>query len=216
MTKQVAIAGAGGFGLDALILLKRLIERGSEFNIIGFFDDNPNLSDYINGFPVIGDINALNQFNSPLNVVLAIGESTVRSQIRTRLNNNLFSFPTLVDPSVIVRHEMVKLGQGCIILAGTTISGRVTIQNHVVINQNCTIGHDSKLNDFVSVMPGVNISGDCELGNGVYVGTGAQLINQKSIGSWSKVGAGATVVNCLPANVIAVGVPAKVIRHNRN
>jgi maltose O-acetyltransferase len=44
------------------------------------------------------------------------------------------------------------------------------------------------------------------LGGGVIVGPGV------TIGTNSVVGAGAVVVRDLPANVVAVGIPARVIR----
>jgi acetyltransferase-like isoleucine patch superfamily enzyme len=41
---------------------------------------------------------------------------------------------------------------------------------------------------------------------------GAKIIQGISIGPWTVVGAGAAVVRDLPANVTAVGVPARVIK----
>jgi len=45
------------------------------------------------------------------------------------------------------------------------------------------------------------------------VGTGASVIPGRSIGARTTVGAGAVVVDDLPADVVAVGVPARVTRH---
>jgi acetyltransferase-like isoleucine patch superfamily enzyme len=41
---------------------------------------------------------------------------------------------------------------------------------------------------------------------------GANIIQGHSIGSWSINGAGAVVIENIPANVTAVGVPARVIK----
>ena len=38
------------------------------------------------------------------------------------------------------------------------------------------------------------------------------MIDKVSVGAWTIVGAGAAVVRDLPANVTAVGVPARVIK----
>jgi serine acetyltransferase len=47
----------------------------------------------------------------------------------------------------------------------------------------------------------------------VSVGTGTQIIQELTIGENTVVGAGAVVVNSLPANCIAVGIPAKPISY---
>jgi acetyltransferase EpsM len=38
------------------------------------------------------------------------------------------------------------------------------------------------------------------------------VIERRSIGAWTTIGAGAVVLDDIPANVIAVGVPARVVR----
>ena len=43
-------------------------------------------------------------------------------------------------------------------------------------------------------------------------GTGAAIIQGITIGEWTIIGAGAVVVDDIPANVTAVGIPAKVIK----
>ena len=63
-------------------------------------------------------------------------------------------------------------------------------------------------------MPTCNISGEVNIAEGVYCGTGAKIINLTSIGEHTIVGAGAVVAKPLPANCIAVGVPAKPIKFN--
>jgi len=40
---------------------------------------------------------------------------------------------------------------------------------------------------------------------------GASVIQGRTIGRWSIVGSGAVAISDIPANVTAVGVPAKVI-----
>jgi sugar O-acyltransferase (sialic acid O-acetyltransferase NeuD family) len=109
--------------------------------------------------------------------------------------------------------EFIELGEGVIICAGTILTVNIKIGNHVIINLNCTIGHDTIIEDYCSMMPTVKINGNNHLHKGVYVGTGATFIHQVTIGAWSTIGAGAVVVKDIPENVIAVGIPAKVIKH---
>ena len=46
------------------------------------------------------------------------------------------------------------------------------------------------------------------------MGTGASVIQNTSIGGNSIVGAGAAVVTDIPRDVVAVGVPARVLKEN--
>ena len=74
------------------------------------------------------------------------------------------------------------------------------------------IGHDCRLGDFVSIMPGCNLAGAVKLENGVFVGSGVNIINNLKIGSWSKIGAGSMVNRDVSAGVTVVGVPARTIK----
>ena len=89
------------------------------------------------------------------------------------------------------------------------ITTNVRIRDFVILNLQCTVGHDAVIEDYAALMPSVNVSGEVSIGSGVYVGTGAQISNQVSIGEDTVVGAGAVVVKNLPANCMAVGVPAR-------
>ncbi len=106
----------------------------------------------------------------------------------------------------------IELGEGTIICAGDRLATELSVGDHVQLNLDCTVSHDSFLRDFVTVAPGVNISGAVTVGEGCDLGTGAAIIQGVSIGHWSVVGAGAVVVRDLPANVTAVGAPAKPIK----
>ena len=88
----------------------------------------------------------------------------------------------------------------------------IKIEDHVLINLNCTIGHDTVVGSYCTINPTASINGNNHLGEGVYVGTGATFIQQVSVGDWATIGAGAVVTNDIPEKVVAVGVPAKVVK----
>ena len=64
-------------------------------------------------------------------------------------------------------------------------------------------------------MPSCNISGEVLIEEGVYCGTGVKIINQTSIGEYATIGAGAVVTKSIPRHCTAVGVPAKVIKKEK-
>jgi acetyltransferase-like isoleucine patch superfamily enzyme len=102
-----------------------------------------------------------------------------------------------------------KIGEGTIITAGNQLTVNIDLKNHVLLNLNCTVGHNVIIDDFSSIMPGANISGNIKLGKKVLVGSGATLINECIIGDNSIVGAGAVVLKNIPENTVVAGVPSK-------
>ena len=51
------------------------------------------------------------------------------------------------------------------------------------------------------------------IGNNVWIGSGANILPGVSIGDNSIIGAGSIVIKDIPANSVAVGIPAKVIKN---
>jgi acetyltransferase-like isoleucine patch superfamily enzyme len=50
------------------------------------------------------------------------------------------------------------------------------------------------------------------IGNNVWIGAGVQILPGVSIGDNSVIGAGSIVNKSIPANVLAVGNPCRVVR----
>ena len=215
--KDIAIFGVGGFGREVLALIKDINKVEPTWNIVGFFDDGYEKGEIFNGLPNLGKVEDLNKWKSPLSLSLAIGNPVIKKKILDSITNPLVDYPTLIHPSVwIGDKEFVEIGKGCIICAGVMITTNVLIKDFVILNLQCTVGHDTIINDHASLMPSVNISGEVNVGEGVYVGTGARIINQLEIGEYTIVGAGAVVSKSLPDHCTAVGIPAKPIKFHTN
>lgn len=213
---DIAIFGVGGLGREVLTLVKNINNVAPVWNIVGFFDDGHEKGEMFNGYPNLGNTEDLNHWPTPISVAIAIGNSLVRKQVHSRLNNPMIDYPTLIHPSAWIGDgEYVQIGKGCIICAGVKITTNVRINNFVILNLQCTLGHDSFIKDFVSIMPTVNISGEVTIGECVNVGAAATIINRLEIGEYSIVGAGAVLTKTLPAHCTAVGVPAKIIKFHQ-
>ena len=148
--------------------------------------------------------------------VCAVGASKVREAIINRLKiiNPEIRFATLIDPSVEMS-DYVTVGEGTVICAHTIITVNISIGDHVIINLDCTIGHDAVLQDYATLYPSVNMSGNTVIGHGCELGTGMQIIQGKTIGDYSIIGAGSVVVVDIPENCTAVGVPAHILNESR-
>lgn len=208
--KDIVIIGAGGVGREVSLIIEQINSLKPTWNILGFIDDNPdNLSKVIDGQKVIGNSKYLMTLSEEIYVVIAIANYKVKKALVEKLGGR-FKFATIIHPRVLV-HDFMTVGEGTIIYEGVILTTDIRIGSHVIISPKCGIGHDSIINDYVSLLWNVNVSGADVIGEGVLVGSGATIIQNLKIGQGATIGAGAVVVSSIPENCTAVGVPAKVL-----
>lgn len=212
--KQLIIVGASGFGREVAWLIERINKLEPTWEILGFMDDKDELQGkVINGYKVIGKVPEFQLYPEAF-FICAVGSSMIREKIinnMVSINPNV-RFGTVIDPSVEIS-KFVTIGEGSIICAHNIITVNIEIGSHVIINLDCTVGHDAIIHDYATLYPSVNVSGITTIGRCSEIGTGAQIIQTKSIGDYSIVGAGAIVVDDIPARCVAVGCPAKPIKY---
>ncbi len=216
--EKIVILGAGGLAREALEVIKQANRetKTSKREILGFIDEDPKKRGVLlNGYPVLGDFDWFSTTDTTdIRAVCAIGNNEAREKVTKKAENLGIKFTNVVHPNVQMS-EFVKLGKGVIICAGNIITCNIEIGNHVFINLDCTIGHDTILEDYVNLAPGAHISGDCRLLEGSHIFTGAVIIPGVTVGKWSVIGAGAVVLESIPDYTVAVGVPAKVIKQRK-
>ena len=211
--KDLIIIGASGFGREVAWLVERINKVEPTWNLMGFIDDNAEIQNTeINGYRVLGTSDDVFKYSDSY-YVCAVGASRTREKIINKVKqvNPNIKFDTVIDPTVEVS-DLVTIGEGTIICANTIMTVNISIGSHVIINLDCTVGHDAILNDFVTLYPSVNVSGMTNIGYCSELGTGMQIIQGKTVGEYSIVGAGAVVVKDIPAKCTAVGSPAKPIK----
>lgn len=214
---RIVIVGAGGFGRETLDIFEEINTKEKKWDIHGFVDDDPKISGtLIRGYPVLGNVNWLiENVENDLKAVIAIGDNKARKIVVEKLKNAGMSFCTIIHPSVIITPH-VTIGEGGIICAGSILTNNIKLGEHVIVNLDCTIGHDTIIENFVNLSPGIHVSGNNTFREGVFVGTGAVTIQGVTIGEWSVVGAGAVVIKDITPRVVAVGIPAKEVKKIEN
>ncbi len=205
--------GAGGFGREVLWLARCVAKRYGAPSVVGFLDDNPQLhGKVICDAPVLGGLDWLEgPVRESIQVVLGIGEPSVKRRVVIRIEKLGLEGYSLIHPTCQMS-SFVELGEGAIIATGSVLTTQVLFGRWVTVNLNCTIGHDVVVGDCCTLAPGTHLSGRVVLEEGVKIGTGAVVLPGVRIGKWTTVGAGAVVAKDLPSRVVAVGVPAKVVR----
>lgn len=209
--KDIVIIGAGGFGREVQWLIERINAKELQWNIVGYIDDGKEKGTMVNDIPVVGNIEELVCMDREIYAACAIGAASVRKQVIDRIKNNPWiQYPVLIDPSAKMSHR-IEVGKGSIICAGNILTVNIHIGDFVIINLDCTVGHDAVLEDYVTVYPSVNISGSTHVGTTTELGTGAAIIQGINIGSEVHLGAGAVAVKDIPDRCTAVGCPARRI-----
>jgi len=173
--KKIAIIGSGGLGREVLGIIQSINNREKVWDFIGFYDDNLS-DDLVNGYPIVGKIEALNNVDEELNIVFGIGNPKVKEIISNKINNGNIQFPTLIHPSVeIYSKEFVSLGKGVVIGANSVLTVNINIADFVYINTASIIAHDVSIGKFTMIMPTTSISAGGEIGEKVYVGNGTKI-----------------------------------------
>ena len=117
----------------------------------------------------------------------------------------------------------VRAHEGEVVIGPKTVIGQectISAYKHVSIGEQCIIADRVMLIDFdhgmVEVDRPIRAQGiykrDVRVGNNVWIGYGACFLRGVTVGDNSVVGTNAVVAKDIPANAVAGGVPAKVIR----
>jgi len=113
-----------------------------------------------------------------------------------------------------------RLLTGIEIHPGAIIGSRFFIDHGMGV----VIGETSIVGDDCTIYHGVTLGGTSwkqgkrhpTLENKVVVGAGAKILGPITIGSGAKIGSNAVVVKDIPKNVVAVGIPARIVQDTEN
>jgi acetyltransferase-like isoleucine patch superfamily enzyme len=108
----------------------------------------------------------------------------------------------------------IEIGKGCLICPGTRIMSAtaVTMGDGCMTAQSVSIS-DSDWHDLYDRAMPVGNTKEVIIGNNVWIGDSAIVGKGVTIGENAVIGAGSIVVKDIPANAIAAGNPAKVIKY---
>ncbi|HEY3804361.1 MAG TPA: acetyltransferase [Kofleriaceae bacterium] len=209
--QELVIIGVGGLGRECSQWIEDINAVQPTFRVLGFLDDDSaKVGEVFHDLEVLGDLTWLER-HSGVGAIVGIGNPVAKRRVVERVRTLVADFPILRHPRAEVG-RFIEIGDGTVVCPGAILTADVRIGRFVTINFGLTIGHDSIVEDYVTLAPGVHLSGYTKIRAGADLGAGVVTIPNAEVGAWTIVGAGAVVTGSLPAHCTAVGVPARVIK----
>ena len=114
----------------------------------------------------------------------------------------------------------IRFVTGIEIHPGATIGRRVFIDHGMGV----VIGETAEIGDGCTLYHGVTLGGVSwdqgkrhpTLGRNVVVGAGAKILGPFTVGDGAKIGSNSVVVKAVPAGATVVGIPARVVEHDKS
>lgn len=163
-------------------------------------------------YAILGSVKPISDFDpSKYTMMVAVADSKDRFDIVQRLpkKTKYFSF---IHPTAIILDSNTKIGCGTFIGANSIITTNIEIGSHCILNRGNHIGHDTRIGNYFSAMPGAIVSGNVIIHDLVYMGTNSSIKEKLSIHSLTTIGSNAAVVKNIEESGTYVGVPAKKIK----
>jgi acetyltransferase-like isoleucine patch superfamily enzyme len=135
------------------------------------------------------------------NNTLIIGENCVVGGLLEMFGNGneiTIGTQTLAPHTRLIAHggKYIRIGEKCLIAGSTDIR---TTDSHSILN-----AEGERINPDESI----------EIGDRVWIAREVMILKGTVIGSDSVIGARSVVTKKVPSNVVAVGIPARVVRTN--
>lgn len=204
---SLTIFGAGGYAkaiFDACCAAGVPVEA--------FAERAPEPGATFMGLPILAEAAVLSRPEAP-HITLGVGDNWVRFRLAAAVQSKRADvrFCTVRHPSAQVSVH-AQIGDGSVLLAGCFVGPSACIGQHVTLWSNSVAEHDTELEDCVTLAPGAKTGGRTFVGARAFLGVNAGVNDGVSIGADAVIGTQAAVVRDLPPCVLAMGVPARVVR----
>lgn len=213
--EKIVLIGSSG---HAKVIVD-IVEKQARYKIVGFIDSFRPLGAQTLGYEIIGneaDLPGLISKHDIDGAIVAIGDNAVREEVATRIAMlcPCLAFVSAIHPAAVIGSD-VSIGAGTVIMAGAVVNPGCQIGDFCIVNTKASLDHDSTMQDFSSLAPGVTTGGNCQVGRYSAVGIGASLRHGVHVGEHAVVGGQSMVLDDVQSYTVAYGSPAKAVRSRR-
>lgn len=206
--KHLIIIAAGGFGRETYCSAIEAIGFGTEFDIKGFLDDNPKALDGYEGYPPI--IGTTDNYEPQEDDIFqcAVGNVRTRRFLCEKILAKGGEFLTLIHKTAYLSKN-VKVGKGCMILAGARIQCDAKVGDYVIMQPYSILGHDVQVGNWSLINALADCGGMSKVGEMCTINTTAFILPLSKVEDGATVGAESLVLRKVKAGQTVMGVPAK-------
>ncbi len=212
--KLVIIGGEGNGGVIASAIADNRKRYGDEeWEVIGFVNDFEN---QVDGYPVIGKMSDLPRLIAETDYYFSWAIHLVGRNYKTAEMFREANIPD--DRLATVIHKSAFIGDGATIKPGAFIMYNSYIGPNAYIGKcslvmaNCSIGHDTHIDDICHCSVGAIMTGYSRLDYCSDLAVGSTIIAYKVVGKYSMVAANALCTHDVPEGEIWAGTPAKLLK----
>lgn len=174
LKEKLLLVGAGGFG--------RVVSELARLDYdCAFIDDGVNKGSIVCDIEVIGNTTNLEElFSTYKNIVITIGNNSIRKRIYEQASKIGYSFPNLIHPSAYIS-PYANIGKGCVILNNACVQNGSSVGDFVLLNPGVEIHHDSSVDDFSLVYTNSVVRTYAKVGKCVKIGSNTTICNNVNI-----------------------------------
>lgn len=207
MVSDIVIVGAGGCGREVANWIEDINSIQKTWRIAGFIDDDLSALDGIPcKYKIVGTIKDYVP-DEKTKCVMGIANPKVKRIISKALLEKGAQFVSIIHPTTRIYSEF-EPGMGLVTYPNSKIATGCKIGDFVTL-QSTILGHDSQLEDYVTVSSSCGITGGVKLHEGSFVGDHACISLGIEVGSNSYVGIGSVVIRNVPDDTKVFGNPAR-------
>jgi len=214
--KKLVIFGGSGIGMVAASVANDI----GYYEIVGFLNDVVPVGTEIGKFKkikVVGKSEDYKDYLADNNTYFFIGYVGLQDEKNTYEKIAQLDIPeerwaTLIHPSAIIPKSFCDIGHGVLFAPLVQLSPDTKISDNCILLANSFVGHDSFLDKFAHIATNGVVGANVHVGKAVHIGSNATVREKIKIGDYSLIGAGAVVIKDVPANSVAVGNPARILK----
>lgn len=209
--KRLAIIASGELGMQ----IAHLASLGSDYTVVGFFDDTEPTGAVKNGYTILGPSEAIE--NAYANgdfdhLIIGIGYKhlTRRKELFEKYKDKI-PYANIIHPTCYI-DPTARLGEGIVMYPGCIIDKEVALSDNVLLNLGICVAHNTSIGPHSFLAPRVQIAGASSIGECAYLGIGTTVIDNLVICDNVHTGAATVIVKSINNPGLYIGSPAKFHR----